>query len=170
MRPRARIAATLAAVGVVLAGIGVVSVDSTDAQFTDAEYARATLQAVTIPAPVGSSCVLNPGVLGATPSIDMYWSEPTGLTPGSTYEYGYIENGILVVILTGPTTSGSPVAYRTSFPSGLLTGLLGGRYIATIRYRDPSGWVSPWLRATASMGALGSNPQCAISTDPAPQP
>lgn len=147
---------------------------ATLAAWSDSEYGTSTMTALTVPAPQATAtCVLSPGLLGATPQITINWQfAPTGpaYTVPTNVQYGYVTNGLLEPVLTNllgnVTTTAATPGYKTVFASGLLAGLLGGNMVAGIRALDASGWTSQWLIATASMGALGANPVCAMSTTP----
>jgi len=149
---------------------------TTDASFTDQEQvAGPLLTALTVPAPVSSQspgCVLDPGLLGANPVLTISWRVPAGVTgyTSANAQYGSTNQGLLTPItgslLGGVSTSGSPSAYTTVMSGGLLSGLLGNSMSFGIRFAGPGGWVSGWLVATASAGALGANPKCTMSTLP----
>lgn len=170
--PRAKQVAVWAALGVALLTI-LPPPAETDAAWVDAETARASLTALTVPAPVGvGSCVTTPGLLGLDPAVTVNWRAPAG-ADGYTLasaEFGHSTGGLLLpltsALLGNVRTTGTPEAYKTVANGGLLGGLLGGTSTVAIRFVGPGGWHSPWLVATASMALAGLNPTCTLSVIP----
>lgn len=148
----------------------------TDAAWTEDERAIATVNAINVPEPISTTtpgCVTSSGLLGANPKVTVNWRVPVGVTGYdlSTAEFGQISNGgllepILSNLLGNVQTSGTAAAYVTVIDGGLLTGLLGAAKTFGIRFKGPGGWRSDWLVANATMGLLGANPQCTMSTTP----
>lgn len=179
MRRRGRNRLLAGIVGVsLLAGAGAApSVQMTDAAFTDSEHvSSSTFTALNVPEPISSTtpgCVASSGLLGANPQVTVNWRVPAGVAgyTKDNAEYGQISNqGLLEPILSNllgnVSTTGTPAAYVTVINGGLLTGLLGATKTFGIRFIGPGGWRSDWLVATASIGLLGANPQCTMSTAP----
>lgn len=176
MSPGTRLRVAAAVVGLsVLVGVGLVpTVPSTEAAWTDAERATATGTSINVPEPVSSTspgCVTSSGLLGANPKVTISWRVPVGVTGYdlTKAEFGQIVNqGLLEPILSNllgnVQTTGTSTAYVTVIDGGLLTGLLGASKTFGIRFTGPGGWKSDWLVANATMGLLGANPQCSMST------
>lgn len=170
--------ASAAVLGIsVLALVGLVpAVPSTEAEWTDPERAGATGTSINIPEPISSvtpGCVTNSGLLGVNPQVTISWRAPATATGYdlTKAEFGQIVNqGLLEPILSNllgnVKTTGNAAAYVTIIDGGLLTGLLGASKTFGIRFVGPGGWKSDWLVANATMGALGVNPQCSMSTAP----
>lgn len=169
------LAAAVGAVAVVAVLIGPARPAATEAAWTANQFAEAQATAIDVPEPITSQtpgCVAN-SVLGANPTVTIYWRVPAS---ASTYTkdnatYGQIVNqGLLEPILSNllgnVRTTGTPRAYVTVINGGLLTGLLGATKTFGIQFNGPGGWTSDWLVATASMGLAGLNPKCEISTAP----
>ncbi len=160
----------------ILAGIAFVPpAETTDAAFADAEYATATVAAGVVPTPVVTQvpgCTLSPGLLGADPKVTIYWRVPAGHPDYTITNAQFGQTGVSgLEVITGGllgsiNTTGAPSAYVTVVSSGLLGGLLGGSKTIGIRLGGPGDWTSHWLTANASMGALGTNPQCSTTTAP----
>lgn len=159
----------------VLVGVGLVpTVPSTEAAWMDVERATATGSSINVPEPVSSvapGCVASSGLLGANPKVTISWRAPATATGYdlTKAEFGQILNqGLLEPILSNllgnVQTSGTASAYVTVIDGGLLTGLLGAAKTFGIRFTGPGGWKSDWLVANATMGLLGANPQCSMST------
>lgn len=173
---RGRVAAAVLGISV-LALVGMVPpVPSTEAAWTDAERATATGTSINVPEPISSGspgCVASSGLLGANPQVSISWRAPATATGYdlTKAEFGQIVNqGLLEPILSNllgnVKTTGNAAAYVTVIDGGLLTGLLGASKTFGIRFIGPGGWRSDWLVANATMGLLGANPQCSMSTAP----
>jgi hypothetical protein len=156
-------------------GAGLVpTVPSTEAAWTDAERATATGSSINVPEPLSSAapgCVASSGLLGANPKVTISWRAPAAATGYdlTKAQFGQIVNqGLLEPILSNllgnVQTTGNAAAYVTVIDGGLLTGLLGATKTFGIRFTGPGGWKSDWLVASATMGLLGVNPQCTMST------
>lgn len=158
-----------------LIGVGIApSTQQTEAAWVDPEYASVTVTAYNVPEPVTvlPGCVTSSGLLGADPVITIYWRIPSGVT-GYTVanaQFASFEGSLLGSLLTPALgsleTTGSPSAYVTVVKGGLLTGLLGGAKSFAIRLVGPAGWHSDWIVANSSLGLLGANPQCSMTTAP----
>lgn len=178
MSPGKRHRAAAAVLGVsVLIGVGLgQAVPSTEAAWTDAERVMATGAAINVPEPittVAPGCVASSGLLGANPKVTLSWRAPATATGYdlTKAEFGQIVNQgllepILSALLGNVQTTGTSSAYVTVIDGGLLTGLLGAAKTFGVRFTGPGGWKSDWLVANASMGLLGVNPQCSMSTLP----
>jgi hypothetical protein len=171
-----RARATGAVLGLsILVGVALVpTVASTEAAWTDAERATATGTSINVPEPIASTspgCVASSGLLGANPKVTISWRAPATATGFdlTKAEFGQIANqGLLEPILSNllgnVQTTGNAASYVTVIDGGLLTGLLGATKTFGIRFTGPGGWKSDWLVANASIGLLGANPQCTMST------
>lgn len=166
-----RAAAALAAVGVV-AALVLPAPEQTEAAWSDPEYASGTFTAMTVPAPIYTSCSAS-GLLGLTAVLTITWRAPAG-SSGLTLEYGQSDSsGLLIPIIssllgnveTNPV-AGDPGAYRTVVNIGLLGGLLGGKKSIGLRYSLPNGanpWTSQYMKVTGTWYALGlGSPTCAL--------
>lgn len=169
------LASAAGAVAVLTALCGPMRPASTAAEWTGSQAAQSQVTAIDIPEPITSQtpgCTTS-SVLGANPTVTIYWRIPAG-ADGYTKdnaEYGQIVNqGLLEPILSdllgSVNTTGTSSAYVTVINGGLLSGLLGATKTFGIRLIGPGGWTSDWLVATASLGLLGANPKCTISTSP----
>lgn len=145
------------------------------AAFTDAEHAQGQFATISV-APVvarevnGQTCRIL-GLLGLNLRVEVYWRFPPEYDSysASDVQYGRVEDGVMQVVTSGVATSGDQAGgWTTTYFEGLLGGLFGGSRVLGIRVVDPSGWVSPWVRVTASAGIGGVNRQCSTSTDAEP--
>ncbi|NLA65228.1 MAG: hypothetical protein GX862_04765 [Leucobacter sp.] len=153
----------LALAAAVVAGSLVVALPpaETQADWVDSDSARASFEALTVPAPQGGAnpqCrAANVVLLGS--QLTVRWKVPAG--SGYTLEDAQFTkevNGLLDPI-TGPllssiTTTGTPDNYTTVVSGGLLSNTLGGSIVFGIRLVDESGWASDWLATHASFPAL----------------
>ncbi|HLS25994.1 MAG TPA: hypothetical protein VK063_08990 [Beutenbergiaceae bacterium] len=178
-RGRGRFAAVALAAALLVVSLGWAQPQPTTAAFTDDEHATAYLEALELAAPANRQpCDLDPGFLGLSPDLSLYWDLPDldpSLDVPDDVEFGRALGGLLLPITGGllsdvETTQEGPNQYTTTFSGGLLGGLLGGSMALGVRIVHPSGWVSPWLRADASMSAIGANPQCATSIEDSDEP
>lgn len=171
---RRRMLAAVAAMAVLL-GLGAApAIDQTEAAWVDQERGNATFTAVNIPEPVSLApgCVTSSGLLGADPVVTITWRVPAsaaGYTV-SNAQFARFDGGLLGALLTPALgsleTTGSPTSYVTVVKGGLLTGLLGDAKSFAIRLVGPGGWTSDWIVANSSMGLLGANPKCNMTTAP----
>lgn len=157
----------------VIAGLTLLAVvtmsgaQATMASWGDSDYSKGGFTGKTILPPLISSCVLSPGLLGATPTITVIWHFPVGsgyATPGNIQYFlasGGLLPGLTQVVLGSNLTTSAPSAgnYTTVFGSALLGGLLGGSYLVGLRDAE-NGWTSTLTSYIASMGALGAGPTC----------
>lgn len=85
----------------------------TDAAFTDAEQATATITAFRVPAPTITACTISNNALGVFQSVTLIWTSP------------YPASGVRLTLIQGATTSVVPAANITT------TGPVGGLYTHT---------------------------------------
>jgi len=149
----------------------VVHAGPSEATWTVPTFASGTVSAKVIPPPtLGSTCTLDPGLLGADPTVTITWQFPAGsgyVNPANVRYYvasGGLLPALTNVLLGSNLTTTGPVGgvYTTKFLSGLLSGLLGGTYLVGIRSYENT-WTSTLASANASMLALGANPTCVIN-------
>ncbi|RUR01450.1 hypothetical protein [Labedella endophytica] len=139
----------------------------TEAVFTDSETATGTLTAFVVPRPtLSSTCTINPGLLGATPSITIEWTLPAGYASTDVrYGVGATPTTLQPVTANYVTTPLSGARYRTVFSGGLLSGLLGGSASVGVRIQDTpkNSWLSRWATATGGSGLAGINAYCTVN-------
>lgn len=175
MSARHRLLAGIVGLSVLL-GVGLAPhVPQTEAAWTDAEFGTGTVTAINIPEPISSKspgCVASTA-LGLDPKVTINWRVPVGVTGYSltNAEFGQIPVGGGPIVPLAPGTAGIATtgtidAYVTQITGGLLGGLLGATMSFGIRFTGPGGWKSNWLLANATIGLLGANPQCSMSTLP----
>ncbi|WP_051172809.1 hypothetical protein [Microbacterium indicum] len=144
-----------------------------EAAWVDAEAGSATFTAMTMLAPLGSSCTAAGGVLGVTPTVTLRWSVPAGMA-GYTLaqaEFGGSLNGLVPVVsntLFGSSShTGTPAGYTSVANIGLLGSVLGATGTVAVRFVGPGGWRSEWLIATWTIPLLGlGQPTCTLSVQP----
>ena len=177
-RPRRRVKGGLRAIlaGLLLVGLVVpastaIAPEWTEATWSDAEHATGTLAAITVPAPIATAqCLAQPGLLGLAPSVTIYWRVPTGY-PGYTAADAELRDGgdtllgTIGQLLLGKKieNTGTPAAYVTKIDTGILGGLLSGKWTYKIRLTKGD-WYSSDLTVVATVPALGlGSPTCTVT-------
>lgn len=179
--PLAVIATALASVLVVGIGMGYpgARIESTDASWTDAQYATGSASALTVPPVTITSCRFQ-GVsvvpLVTTPYFELTWKFATGSGYDSTNNLIVVKSatsglgGVLEPIVggnglrtIGPDASG---AYTTDIETGLLGNVLGGQFdLGIVAQENFSGtiWQSVPARVAAQTNLAGLTGSCSIS-------
>lgn len=161
-RPRGGVAGVM-----LLIGIGFVpAVQTTDAAFSDPEYATATFTAFTVPVPTITSCTTVNNGLGVFQSVTLVWTSP------------YPAAGVSLTVTQGATTAPVPASnITTTGPSAglythtavlsqgvlasLVTNLLGSTTTLTARnLLAGTTWVSTGATRLLTVGALGLGSSC----------
>jgi hypothetical protein len=166
VRRRQRILAGLAGM-TLLVGVGwAPTVQTTDAAFTDPEYARTTITAFQVPAPTITACTVANNGLGVFQSVTLVWTSP------------YPANGVRLTLTQGATVATVPAAnITTSGPAGglythtavltqsvltsLISNLLGSTTTMTAtNLLSGTTWVSAGSSRQLSIALLGLNASC----------
>ncbi len=166
MRRQQRILAGVAG-GALLCGVALApTAQTTDAAFTDPEYARTTITAFRVPAPTIVACAVSNNGLGVFQSVRLDWTSPyaaTGtrltLTQGAT---------TAVVPAANITTSGPAAGLYThsavltqSLLTSLISNLLGSTTTMTAtNLLAGTSWVSAGASRQLSVALLGLNASC----------
>jgi len=165
-----RVLALCAAAGV-LAMLAAPRPAPVEAMWTDAEAARATFTAMTVPTPIATAqCTGEGSLLGLGSSkLYLYWKLPAGYAQNQA-AISYTGSAGLVPVtdtLTGTalkTTHTGGGNYTTSITGGLLSAALGGTRVLSVQIVDPNGWQSQPLTATGTWPLLGLGaPSCVVS-------
>lgn len=142
----------------------------TEAAWVDKEIAAAAVSAVVVPPPVIDSCSGSSAALGLNPTMTLVWHLPSGpYTVPTNIRYfgapGGLLPGLLNPLLGFASTVPGPGAgqYTSTFGSGLLTGLLGGRYTVALA-TDLNGWQSIRVGRQVQFDALGGPATCYVAT------
>ncbi|MFJ6415585.1 hypothetical protein [Paeniglutamicibacter sp. NPDC091659] len=98
------------------------TIDKTDASWTDPQKARATLVAATVPAPVGVNCTFTDSMLGG-PVATIDWSAPESVN-GSVITYKIVGKQSASDIEWNKIADVPGNSY--AFGNGLIGGLVGG--------------------------------------------
>ncbi|MFC6354634.1 hypothetical protein [Luethyella okanaganae] len=153
-------AGALAAVGMLL-----VAPAASDASWADAEQASSgTLQALTVPAPVITSCTAkNVLIVGA--QVDITWTIGGGYTSTNvSYAGGASLLSLLPISIGSGVTTTGPVGgvYSTRFQGGLLSGALGGDVYLVLQTQGPGGWTSKQSYVIGTLPVLVGTGSCSI--------
>ncbi len=142
----------------------------TQASWTRDEAVAGTFTARVIAFPTILTCLFDPGLLGATPSLTFTWKfDPSSsyTIPGNVLYYGGSGGLLGIVNLGGGLSTSGPNGsnvYTTTYQNGLLAGALGSSYGFGIRATEPAtGWTSKLSSVTASATLAGLAPQCIIN-------
>ena len=150
-----------------LVGVGVAATaQTTDAAFTDPEYARTTITAFQVPAPTIIACAITNNGLGVFQSVRLDWTSP------------YPATGVRLTLTQGATTAVVPAAnISTTGPaaglythtailtqgllSSLISNLLGSTTTMTAtNLLVGTTWVSAGSSRQLSIALLGLNASC----------
>lgn len=159
---RARLAAGLVGVAVLIGIASAPPVPLTDAAFTDREYASGSFTAATLSTPTVTSCTVT-SFLGTFTGFTITWTSPYQ----KVQQRMSINN--VVVDNANVTQSGTgPYTYSATISSGLLNTLLGSLLGSTNAVKveaiySGTSWVSPAATRSLSVGGLlglGGNNTC----------
>ena len=159
---------------VALLGIGLLAILSwiavpptTDASFTDSEYAGASVTALTLRPPQIASTPLcqRPPLLGGD-VFSIRWKMPAGAPADSIVRWA-VDGQVLT---TSPSTStDSQGSFVSAFSTTLLSGLLGSLLGANIKvemWATSGTWISPTASTmTYYAPLLAGSPTCTIVND-----
>lgn len=172
--PAARRAlAAIAAVCVVVSLLLAPAAQRTDAAFTDAEHAVAPeLLALRVQTPLIVGTPTCNFTLNSRPLV-VEWRWPQPGAPDATLSNAqWLINGREVVPAApaGPDSNGH---YRTTFESGLLTGVLGTNFVVELRTRLRHNGATTWSSGTVgridvSGGVLGLGSRCSVTNNAPP--
>ncbi|WP_424936304.1 MULTISPECIES: hypothetical protein [Bacteria] len=168
-RRRERRAVALLGIGLLATLSWIAAPSTTDASFTDGEYAGASVTALTIHPPQIASTPLcqRPPLLGGD-VFSIRWRMPAGVPADSVVRWA-IDGQVLT---TSPATATDPQGYSVStFGTALLSGLLGSLLGANVKvemWATSGTWISP-TESTMTYYAplLAGSPTCTIVNDTA---
>lgn len=160
---RTRILAGVAGLAVLVGLASSPAAQTTDASFTDSEYAAGSFTAATLATPVVTSCTVT-SFLGTFTGFTITWTSP----------YLKVQQRLsinnVVVDNTNVTQTGSgPYTYSSTISSSVLSTLLGSLLGSTNAVKvetiySGTSWVSPAATRSLSVGGLlglGGNNTCA---------
>lgn len=133
-----------------LVGVGVApTAQTTDAAFTDPEYARTTITAFQVPAPTIIACAITNNGLGVFQSVRLDWTSP------------YPATGVRLTLTQGATTAVVPAANISTTGPAAGSNLLGSTTTMTAtNLLVGTTWVSAGSSRQLSIALLGLNASC----------